>query len=215
VGVQMTHVLITAGATRNPIDAMRYISAYSSGRTGAWLAEQLSELGGSVQLLGSSEALLRTTLAQVVPFTTTRDLMAKMEQWVRQHPTGCVIHSAAVGDYENQDKQAEKIASGQRELLLRLQPTPKIANSVRGWGLRGPFITFKAAAPDTSRAALIDLALRQKEKTGCDLVFANVIGRLGSDVALVGEQQLFFSERKAALSALVQEVCALTQLTEK
>ena len=52
-------VLITAGATRNPLDAVRLLTARSSGRTGVGIARDLLARGVKVHLLGSAEACLR------------------------------------------------------------------------------------------------------------------------------------------------------------
>ena len=124
----MSAILITAGATRNPLDAIRYLSAFSSGSTGVGLARALSE-DHTVHLLGSAEACLRAPEGlSTEEFTSTRDLMARMERWVRANPDGVVIHASAVGDYEaipedEQDGPA-KIPSGKAELLLRSVARP-------------------------------------------------------------------------------------------
>lgn len=197
--------LITAGATRNPIDAVRYISAHSSGRTGVVLACSLRDAGVEPWLLGSAEARLRAPELPGEEYRSTRELMGIMEAWVRANPGGAVLHACAVGDYEV-DTQSSKVPSGQPEWTLRLTPTPKIADHVRGWGLTGPYVTFKAASPETTLPELEAIAQRQRQRTGSDLVFANVLGRLGVDVLLVGEQTRHFSERTPAVEALVEWV---------
>ena len=95
-------VLVTCGATRNPLDAIRFISAFSTGRTGGAIAQALADRGHPVHVLGSAEALLRLTDPALTreEYRSTRDLMARMEAWVRANPGGIVVHSAAVGDYE-------------------------------------------------------------------------------------------------------------------
>jgi phosphopantothenoylcysteine synthetase/decarboxylase len=128
--------------------------------------------------------------------------MARMERWVRAHPTGAVVHASAVGDYEA-DATDKKIPSGQARLEIVLRPTPKIADHVRGWGHIGPYVTFKAASPETTLADLEAIAAKQRLRVRCDLVFANVLGRLAHDVLLVGETTRRFEQRDAALSALV------------
>lgn len=198
-------VLITAGATRNPVDAVRVLTANASGRTGALVGAALEAAGHEVLVLGSPEARLRAEGAGLAAeeYGSTRDLMARMEAWVRAHPEGALIHSAAVGDYELAT-EAGKIPSGKAELVLRLTPTPKIADHVRGWGLSGPYVTFKAAAPETTDEALVRIASAQRARTGCDRVFANVLGRLGAGVWLVGAQAVRYEDRSDAVQALVE-----------
>lgn len=196
------HVLVTAGATRNPVDAMRYLTARSSGRTGVAIARALRDRGHDVLLMGSEETHLRAPDLPFEEYGSTRDLMARMERWVRAHPSGAVVHAAAVGDYEA-DATDTKIPSGQPRLEIVLRPTPKIADHVRGWGHTGPYVTFKAASPETSDADLEAIAVRQRARVRCDLVFANVLGRIGTGVLLVGDTTRRFEERDAALAALV------------
>ena len=85
-------------------------------------------------------------------------------------------------------------------------PTTKIADQVRGWGLVGPYVTFKAAAPETCLEDLHRIAAAQRARTGSDRVFANVLGRLGT-VLWVGEDAIRFDDRRAAVSRLVTWVC--------
>lgn len=203
------HVLVTAGATRNPIDAMRHISANSSGRTGVGLAQAWRTAGHDVHLLGSPEAVLRASSLSAEVFGSTRDLMRRMEAWVRAHPDGAVVHAAAVGDYEVADAEGGKIPSGKDEVVLSLSPTPKIADAVRGWGHLGALVTFKAAGPGTSADDLVRLASKQRSRTGSDLVFANVLGRIGTDVALVAEDVRWFADRSDALQALIAGLTTL------
>jgi len=198
-------VLITAGATRNPIDAVRFLSARSSGTTGVAVARALQARGAEVWLLGSDVA---RSLAPELPgeeYQSTRDLLARVQAWVTHHPDGCVVHASAVGDYEAAPN-AGKLPSGQAELTLTLRPTPKIADQVRGWGLTGRFVTFKAAPPETSGPELERIASAQRARTRCDLVFANVLGRLGEQVALVGEDVRWFDRRSDGLDALIDAI---------
>jgi hypothetical protein len=107
-----------------------------------------------------------------------------------------------VGDYEAPAQEA-KVPSGQPTWTLVLTPAPKIADHGRAGGLLGPYVTFKAASPGTGVEALEELARRQRARTGCDLVFANTLGRLGEDVLLVGDQTRRFGARDEAVAALV------------
>lgn len=202
----MRPLLITAGATRNPVDAMRYLSAHSSGRTGVQLAQGA---GGDVFLLGSPEARLRGPGLAGETFGSTRDLLARMEGWCRAHPDGVVVHASAVGDYEV-DGAAGKIPSGQSELTLRLRPTPKILDRIRGWSLDLRIVSFKAAPPESTPDDLVRIADAQRRRTDSALVFANTIGRLGSGVVLVDAAGATHHEtRDAALADLQGRVARL------
>lgn len=196
----MRPLLVTAGATRNPLDAMRYVSAYSSGATGAWLAAQLEP----ADLLGSPEAVLRA--GGGATFGSTRDLMDKMEAWVRAHPGGVVVHAAAVGDYEALP-DAGKIPSGQDELVVRLRPTPKIIDHVLRWDRTCRLVGFKAAAPGSTPEQVRAVARKQIARTSAALVFANVIGALHTTCQLVeADTATAYASRDEALRALAERV---------
>ncbi len=200
----MRDILITAGATRNPIDAMRFISAHSSGRTGAWLAERLCATH-PVTVLGSPLALTQCgPQIQKMSFTSTQDLMEKMKTWVLSHPDGLVIHAAAVGDYGLAEVKADdKIPSGQDELILKLVPTPKILNRLKAWAPDLKLASFKAAAPTVNGNALAAIAAAQGARSGSDLVFANTIGQLDDDVLIwTPNQTTWYTKRHLALEQL-------------
>ena len=202
----MRPVLISAGATRNPIDAMRYVSANSSGTTGVWLARALLAAGRTVHLLGSAEALLRAPEIEGEEFGSTVDLMGRMERWVKANPGGVIVHAAAVGDYQA-DTSAGKLPSGLGELVLRFHPTPKIVDHLKVWDPSCVLVSFKAAPPETEDEAVVAIARAQLQRTGSALVFANVLGRLGSGVLLVdAESALTFESRGPALDALLARV---------
>lgn len=199
-------VLVTAGATRNPLDSMRSVSAHSSGGTGVAIARAL-QADHAVHLLASPEAGQRAEAAgieAIEPFGSTRDLMGRVERWVRAHPAGAVVHAAAVGDYEA-ETSAGKVESGRPTWSLDLHPTPKILDHIRGWA--GPglvLVSFKAAPPGTGDARLVEIAAAQRARSGSDLVFANVLGRLDRGLAIVGADGVrWYDTRAEAVAALV------------
>lgn len=194
--------LVTAGATRNPIDAMRYLAAYSSGGTGVSVAEALA-VDHRVTLLGSPEACLRASTAiDAVVFGDTRDLMTRMEEWIRAHRGAVIVHAAAVGDYEA-SPSPHKISSGLDELVLRLTRAPKIADHIKDWDPRCTLVTFKAAGPNTDAEQLVAICRAQLRRTGSDKVFGNVIGALQTTCVIVdADGSEAFEDREDALHAL-------------
>ena len=209
MSAQRPPALITGGATRNPVDAIRYLSAHATGTTAVAIAVAL---GGShrVRLLGSAEANLRASLADpsiaTQEYTSTRDLMAKMEADLRANPGGVLIHSAAVGDYEA-NASPTKVPSGQPELLLRLTPTPKIIDRVREWSPDIFLVSFKAGNPEWDEERLEAVARAQLTRTTSDLVFANRLGALETSCLLVSASTTTrFENRAGALRQLVERV---------
>lgn len=207
----MRPVLITSGATRNPIDAMRYISAYSSGRTGAHINMGLGMV--DTLLLGSPEACHE--IPDGFPIETygdTLDLLARMHRWVLANPRGIVVHAAAVGDYMLDPADASattKRPSGQDQLHITLVPTPKIVDQIAQWSPDVFLVSFKAAAPGTTEDELQRLAHAQLQRTRSELVFANTIGQLESGVTLVSRDlAVVFPSRDNALDDLIARVHA-------
>jgi phosphopantothenoylcysteine decarboxylase/phosphopantothenate--cysteine ligase len=204
-------ILLTAGATRNPIDSMRYISANSSGQSGAWLAEQLTEYG-TVHLMGSPEALLRCQLPiSKQSFGSTEDLMGKMKVWVERYPTGIVVHAAAVGDYAVSDAdESVKFPSGAEKLSIELRPTPKILDAIRGWSESVGIISFKAAGPNTSRTDLEAMAKAQAARSDSSIILGNTIGALEAEVLILDRGHLeWFASRPLGMAALVEKIRAM------
>jgi phosphopantothenoylcysteine synthetase/decarboxylase len=207
-------ILITSGATRNPIDAIRYLSAQAGGSTAIRIASCL-EPERNITLLASREVALRGAGEGITfrceEFSSTRDLMTRMKGWIERNPGGIVVHSAAVGDYEiatdTPDGNLEtKIPSGQAEWVLRLRPTPKILDHLKSWSPDLFVVSFKAAAPGTDDEELLARARAQQERTNSDLVLANVLGRLTSRVLILGEKPTWFETREAALATLIETI---------
>ncbi len=167
-----------------------------------------------VRLLGSAEACLRARIAGIAEpmleeFTSTRDLMTRVEANLRDWPRAVLIHSAAVGDYEMEAPRADKIPSGAEAIELRLVRAPKIVDRVRDWAPGCFLVSFKAAPPSTDREALERIARAQLERTGSDLVFANALGDIERDVLLVGRDGTqAFARRQDAVDALFDAVRA-------
>lgn len=200
-------VLITAGATRNPIDSMRSITSNSSGATGVYISQKLYYNERTITLMGSNVALLQPKCpTNRIEFTSTRDLLTKMNAWVVEHPTGIVVHAAAVGDFEVTNTHSGKLASGST-LNLELQPTPKIIDHIKQWSHDVYLVSFKAAAPNTSLESLELIAQKQLQRTKSDLVFGNILGNLNKDVMLMSTNSTqVFTNRQDGLDALIDMI---------
>lgn len=200
-------ILITAGATRNPIDSMRSITANSSGATGVHISQELQNNGRTSTLMGSNVALLQPNCpSQCIEFTSTRDLLAKMKAWTLQHPVGIIVHTAAVGDFEVRETNLGKISSGSA-FTLNLQPTPKIVDHVKRWSPNIRLVSFKAAAPKTPAEELKQIAFKQLQRTQSNLVFANVLGKIEENVLLLSNDgSQWFQKRQDGLDALIEAI---------
>jgi phosphopantothenoylcysteine decarboxylase/phosphopantothenate--cysteine ligase len=177
------NVLVTSGATREPIDSVRFISNLSSGRTGAVICEALASRRCQVtQLLGVDSARAAGGVRHEA-FTDHASLDRKLKRLLAEGQYDAVIHAAAVGDFTTADPASSaKLRSGQ-ELVLRLRPTAKIIDQIRGYAGGRPLtlIGFKLTHdPDATAQARAAQALIAR--SGADYVVQNDVATIG-DVA--------------------------------
>jgi phosphopantothenoylcysteine decarboxylase / phosphopantothenate---cysteine ligase len=119
-------ILITAGPTREPLDPVRYISNFSTGKMGIALAEECSRRGGVVTLVKGPTYLQPTgTGIKVVDVVTAAEMYEACTQYFDQ--SDVIIFAAAVADYTPKYPAASKIKKKEEEFLLELTKTKDIA----------------------------------------------------------------------------------------
>lgn len=151
-------ILVTSGATREPIDAVRFLSNVSTGRTGALLADALTQHGHTLTLLHGVTAVRSTRATVSETFDSTADLQARLQRLLGTGDFDAVIHAAAVSDYRPDTSHTGKLSSYAPELTLRLVPTPKLLPSLKSYAPRPlRVIGFKltAGADDAGRHAAV------------------------------------------------------------
>jgi phosphopantothenoylcysteine decarboxylase / phosphopantothenate---cysteine ligase len=119
-------VLVTAGPTYEPIDPVRYIGNYSSGKMGYALAESLILQGAEVYLV-SGPVHLKTPafIKEFIPVQTASEMYAACKKLFKS--VDIAILSAAVADYMPVHKALQKIKSTSEELEINLTKTIDIA----------------------------------------------------------------------------------------
>ncbi len=117
-------VVVTAGATREPLDAVRYLTNYSTGRMGFALAEVASLKGADVTLISGANALTVPPGLQYVEVGTVAELQAAVTDAYR----GCdiLIMAAAVSDYRPKAVAVGKIKKSEHDLPLTMVRNPDI-----------------------------------------------------------------------------------------
>jgi len=104
-------ILITSGGTEEPIDGVRYISNFSTGRTGVAIAERLTERGADVTLLHGHRALTPEVEMKLESFISFKDLDEKIQSLLGSEKFDALIHLAAVSDFSVEYIETE---SGER-----------------------------------------------------------------------------------------------------
>src|SRR5664280_2420210 len=123
------HLLINAGPTREPLDPVRFLSNYSSGKMGIALADTAAEYGASVDLvLGPVNIIPRNNLVKVINVTTAESMASECIS--RFDSCDIAILAAAVADFTPVIVSGKKIKKKEAELLLRLKPTTDIAGTL-------------------------------------------------------------------------------------
>ncbi|MBQ5358885.1 MAG: bifunctional phosphopantothenoylcysteine decarboxylase/phosphopantothenate--cysteine ligase CoaBC, partial [Alistipes sp.] len=119
------HYLVTAGATIEPIDPVRFISNHSSGKMGYAIAEALSQRGARVTLISGRTALACPAGVERVDVLSARDMYeACIERF--EQSDGAVM-CAAVADYTPAEVAEQKIKKSDDDLSLSLRRTDDIA----------------------------------------------------------------------------------------
>ena len=174
-------LLITAGPTREPIDAVRFLGNRSSGRMGVAIAAAAVNAGWRVTLLlGPTEVRPEARPGlEVIPFESTADL----EALLREHLDSCdiLIMAAAVSDYRpvvSDDNLAGKHRRGDTALELRLEPTPDLLAGCAAKRRPDQLLVGFALEP---LDRLESSAKRKLEKKRIDLIVANPLETMGSD----------------------------------
>ena len=174
-----TRLLITAGPTHEPIDAVRFLGNRSSGRMGVALADEAARRGHAVTLLlGPSPAHPTEPGVRVRRFRTCEDLRGLL----REEMAGAdvLVMAAAVADYR--PKIDPKFFGGKfrrmnTPLTLELEPTPDLLAEVAASRRGGQLMVGFALEP---REELMASARSKLERKKIDLVVANPLETMDS-----------------------------------
>lgn len=172
-------VLITAGGTREPIDAVRYIGNASSGKMGAALAQAALDLGATVDVICGPGVVQMPSGINRVDITTTNDLLDKTRCIAMT--ADLVIMAAAPADYRVAKPLNGKYKKSSGTPVLELIENPDVLQSlVTDRRPNQVIVGFAAEVGDP-----VPEAIRKCAEKGCDFVVGNNVsnqhGAFGSD----------------------------------
>jgi len=204
------HVLVSAGGTREPLDAVRYVGNRSSGRMGLALAAEARRRGAVVTLLAANLALPAPTGVEVVETPTAADL--EREALARAEEADVVVMAAAVADYRPAEALAAKRPKDTAAWTLELEPTTDVL-SVLGERRRDGQLLVGFAA-ETGTAGL-ERAREKLARKGADLFVLNDVSRtdIGFD-AYENEVTLLTTDAERAVPKAPKEKIAAAVLDE-
>jgi phosphopantothenoylcysteine decarboxylase/phosphopantothenate--cysteine ligase len=117
-------VLVTAGGTREPVDAVRYVGNRSSGRMGVAVAEEARRRGADVVLLAANLAVPAPAGVELIPTPTAETML---EAALALRDVDVFVMAAAVADYRPAEALASKRAKDDETWTIELEPTTDIA----------------------------------------------------------------------------------------
>jgi phosphopantothenoylcysteine decarboxylase/phosphopantothenate--cysteine ligase len=148
------HVLVSAGGTREPIDAVRFVGNRSSGRMGFALADAGAARGAKVTVVAANVALARNPAVSYIDVETAAELeracLAAFDS------ADVLLMAAAVADFRPAAPVEGKIAKReQHELELRLEPTADVLAELGARRRPGQILVGFAAehGPDAEQRA--------------------------------------------------------------
>lgn len=161
-------IVITAGGTKEDIDAVRYIGNYSSGKMGTALADCVYKLGGQPVLISTVET---NRNYKVINVKTADEMYNIVDNEFSN--ADMLIMVAAVSDYKVKNKQSQKIKKNGSPLILELIENPDILKLMSEKKKPNQIVVGFCAESEN----LIENAKLKLQKKGCDYICANDISR--------------------------------------
>ncbi|HSU79195.1 MAG TPA: bifunctional phosphopantothenoylcysteine decarboxylase/phosphopantothenate--cysteine ligase CoaBC, partial [Candidatus Angelobacter sp.] len=171
-------VLITAGPTQEPIDPVRYLTNYSTGKMGYALAKAAKRLGAHVTLISGPTHLPHPQVDAFIPVHTTNDMYEAVH--ARFEAVDAVIKTAAVADFRPKSVATQKVKKDKMagNWSIELEANPDILKSL---GERKTHQILVGFAAETEQ---IETHARAKiEKKQADIIVANDVSQEGAGFA--------------------------------
>ncbi|MEO5576554.1 MAG: bifunctional phosphopantothenoylcysteine decarboxylase/phosphopantothenate--cysteine ligase CoaBC [Gaiellaceae bacterium] len=204
-------VLVSAGGTREPLDAVRFLGNRSSGRMGVALAAEAKRRGARVTLLASNLAVPAPAGVEVVEAPTASDL--EREARDRSGAADVIVMAAAVADYRPAEPVVGKRAKTGEPWTIELEPTTDVLALLGGQERNGQVLVGFGAEAGASGLERKRRMLTDKK---LDLVVYNDVSVPGigfdaadNEVTLVtraGERQLPRAPKDEIAAGIVDEV---------
>ena len=140
-------VLVSAGPTREPIDAVRFITNASSGKMGYAMAEAAAHRGAEVLLVSGPTALPCPPNVTRVSVTTAEEMYQELD--ARFSWATVLVMTAAVGDFRPRNPSSEKVKKHQWDgEPLELERTPDILQALSRKRTHHVLVGFAAESED-------------------------------------------------------------------
>lgn len=184
-------VVITAGATLEAIDPVRYLSNHSTGKMGYALATACRDAGAKVTLIVGEKVTLTTPIGvQKITVQSADDMLQAAKKTA---DTGCdvFIATAAVADYRTKTTAPQKIKKTQPAMTLELVKNPDILATISKENPNMFMVGFAAETQDVEKYAHNKLIDKKLDMIACNDVSRQDIGFASDDNAMT----VFFADK--------------------
>jgi len=172
-------ILISAGGTQEPIDAVRYIGNRSSGKQGHSLAVAAANRGADVSLVLANSSLPDIDGVEMVRVVTAKDMQYALEE--RFGSSSALIMSAAIADIRPANPSRDKVSKEDLHELL-IEQTEDILAALSAKKRQGQILIGFAAQTGSNRE---ELAFAKLQRKALDLIYVNDVSGgavFGSDM---------------------------------
>ncbi len=200
-------VLVSAGGTREPLDAVRFVGNRASGRMGVALAEEARRRGANVTLLAANLSVPAPVGVNVVETPTAGSML---DAALERADVDLVLMAAAPADYRPAEAQEEKRPKDDEPWTLELRPTEDILRTLSERRTNGQILVGFAA--DRGERGL-ERAREKLTGKNVDLVVYNDVSRtdVGFDapdnevvlISAAGERPIRKAAKERIASAIV------------
>lgn len=167
-------VLVTAGATREAIDPVRFITNHSSGKMGFALAKAAMLRGAEVTLVAAHAEVAPPPFVNVIPVVSAEDMF----EAVTAHSDNfdIIIKAAAVADYTPVVTADSKLKKSDDDMSIALKRTKDILKHLGEHKREGQFICGFSMETDN----VIENSRKKLASKGCDMICANSLRAAGA-----------------------------------
>ena len=207
-------VLVSAGGTREPLDAVRYLGNRSSGRMGVALAEEARRRGAEVTLLAANVALPAPAGVRRIDVQTAAELAGA----AREEFGGAqvLLMAAAPADFRPSSVAEGKIRREGDGLDVHLEPTEDILAGLAASRTQGQTVIGFAAE---TGAGGVERAREKLARKGADLIVLNDVSdpQIGFEsarnavtlITAAGEEEIAIDSKEEIAEAILDRVSAL------
>lgn len=160
-------VLITAGATRESLDPVRFITNHSSGKMGYALAKAAVRRGADVTVISAHTEEKAPMFARNINVISAEDMFNAVND--NKENVDIIIMAAAVADYTPESTCTEKIKKSDDDLTIKLKRTKDILKHLGENKKIGQVVVGFAMETEN----LIENASKKLNSKNCDMICAN------------------------------------------